>query len=584
MHLRPSLKALAVLASLLVAPGLAVLATEYHVDPETGSMANDGTATSPWSTLEAVFADGKTFEPGDRILLRDGYHGEPVVSGAPSDTVYIEAEEGHEPRLSRLRLPSGTRNWFVSGLRISRSYAPEFDTDTMVSLSGEHNTIDNCRIYSEEDSSEWTLQEWRDKQGRGISYGGNHTVIQYNTLLNMRFAISGSGTNAVIRGNTIMNFGEDAIRVLGDDTIIEENYIGEVYNLQDGAHRDGIQSWTSGPGGVGTGVVRGVIIRHNTIVAYTDPDRPMIGGLQGIGLFDGFFEEWVVKNNVVVTNHFHGITFLGARNCTIINNTVIDLDEDRAATWIEVGHHKRHSQVAEEDREQWASRGNIIRNNVATQFRIPDGSAVVENNAQVREHAHFHTWFADYPRDMRPVITGRRAEPLIDRGTGDGAPVTDHAGNPRPLDGTGDGMPSWDIGAYEYTGYGIWRRFTMTDEAMNVSTGRFLHGINVAADPWIWVWRLQNWAFIPPASPDTAGGWIWVLNQNGAPEGTPSSESWYGYPVDDGTRAETGAFLGTVDISHDPWIWIEDLSRWAYLEPAETMDPNGAWVWVLAEG
>src|SRR5690606_12571794 len=77
-------------------------------------------------------------------------------------------------------------------------------------------------------------------------------------------------------------------------------------------------------GGVGTGVVRGVVIRGNVFINFTDPDREFAGSAQGIGCFDGFFEDWVIENNVVVVNHWHGITLLGARNVRVVNNTVVD--------------------------------------------------------------------------------------------------------------------------------------------------------------------------------------------------------------------------------------------------------------------
>jgi hypothetical protein len=43
----------------------------------------------------------------------------------------------------------------------------------------------------------------------------------------------------------------------------------------------------SGGGGVGTGVVRDVVLRGNTIINFENPDQPMKSALQGIGLFDG---------------------------------------------------------------------------------------------------------------------------------------------------------------------------------------------------------------------------------------------------------------------------------------------------------
>ena len=33
--------------------------------------------------------------------------------------------------------------------------------------------------------------------------------------------------------------------------------------------------------------------------------------MHGIGCFDGMFVDWVVENNVIITDHWHGITFAG---------------------------------------------------------------------------------------------------------------------------------------------------------------------------------------------------------------------------------------------------------------------------------
>jgi parallel beta-helix repeat protein len=49
--------------------------------------------------------------------------------------------------------------------------------------------------------------------------------------------------------------------------------------------------------------------------------------MQDIGCFDGFFDGWVVENNVVITDHWHGISFYGMKNSRIVNNTVIDVND-----------------------------------------------------------------------------------------------------------------------------------------------------------------------------------------------------------------------------------------------------------------
>ena len=88
--LRRKLRVAAVV--LLAAP--AAGAATYHVNPATGSMSNAGTASQPWSTLEAVFAANKTFASGDEILLYTGYHGAPIVKGNNSGTVRIRPATG----------------------------------------------------------------------------------------------------------------------------------------------------------------------------------------------------------------------------------------------------------------------------------------------------------------------------------------------------------------------------------------------------------------------------------------------------------------------------------------------------------
>src|SRR6185437_6846641 len=43
-----------------------------------------------------------------------------------------------------------------------------------------------------------------------------------------------------------------------------------------------------------------------------------------------------------------------------------------------------------------------------------------------------------------------QAAPPIDAGTNTGAPPTDFDGNPRPIDGDGDGVAVTDMGAFEF--------------------------------------------------------------------------------------------------------------------------------------
>jgi hypothetical protein len=249
-------------------------------------------------------------------------------------------------------------------------------------------------------------------------------------FLNVRHGIivETEGENNLIEGNVVENFSGDGMRGLGNYNRFEYNTVMNCYDVDDN-HDDGFQSYSRGPSGVGTGTVYGIELRGNTIINYLDPDQPLRGTLQGIGCFDGMFEDWVVENNVIITDHWHGITLLGATNCRIINNTVVDRNSaSPGPPWISI----------EKDKDGTLSTGNSIRNNLTTSMNNDGGIGVVEYNITV---GNYDTYFVDYANlDLRL----KEGCPAIDAGTGTDAPSIDIDGNIRPQGG------GWDVGAYEF--------------------------------------------------------------------------------------------------------------------------------------
>ena len=66
------------------------------------------------------------------------------------------------------------------------------------------------------------------------------------------------------------------------------------------------------------------IIRKNILINNENPNQLFIAEMQGIGCFDGPFNDWIVENNLVFVNNWNGITLGGANNAKIVNNTVLD--------------------------------------------------------------------------------------------------------------------------------------------------------------------------------------------------------------------------------------------------------------------
>ncbi len=118
------------------------------------------------------------------------------------------------------------------------------------------------------------------------------------------------------------------------------------------------------------------------------------------------------------------------------------------------------------------------------------------------------------------------------------------------------------------------------DHQMNTDTNRYLGVIRVDQDPWVWVWRLSNWAYIDREGWSESGTWAWIPNPNPS-SGESGADLWRGYPRDSADLVETGGFLGDITVSQDPWIWVWRASRWVYIGEDPLTSP-GSWLWVAA--
>ncbi len=430
-HMRRIAAAVAVLVSAL--PSL-VSAADRYVDPVNGSADGNGSPSRPWRVLQDVITAGQA-QPGDTIWLRSGYHGTLSIDGRSNrDTITIAAESGHTPKFSQITI-TASAHWRLRGLHISPSFAPTYEARTMVRIANGgpdrlvHDiTVEDCRLFSVEDTASWTLRDWNDKAANAFQAGGTRITIRGNHAKNVNFGISVTATHSLVERNVVENFAGDGMRGLGDHTVFQYNTVKNCYDVN-ANHDDGFQSWSVGSDGkVGTGQVTGVVLRGNRIINYEDPNQPFRGTLQGIGLFDGTYVDWVIENNVVITDHWHGITVLGGQNTRIVNNTVLDQNTSAPGPpWIMVGDHKNGTPSA----------GCIIRNNLATAFKAGSGVAS-DHNVVIDDPRKFFVNAAAF--DVR-LLSGAAA---IDAGSPQLAPSHDADGTPRPQ-GT-----AVDVGAYEW--------------------------------------------------------------------------------------------------------------------------------------
>lgn len=369
---------------------------------------------------------------GDTITLESGFYGSLTISGKHNNSfVVIRANIGAVAVFKSINF-NNSSYWELSGIRIKPRYSSGADGKRALNLNGNYLIAKNCIINYSDDINGWTDSDWLARAGNGIVMNGTNIIVKDNIISVVDHGISNSAQYTLVSGNIVSNFRGDAIRGLGDDAIYEYNIIKNSFDVDDN-HDDGFQSWSVGPGGVGTGVVKNVVLRGNTIINYEDPNQPYRGNMQGIGLFDGMFENWLVENNLIITDHWHGISFYGAINCTIVNNTVVDNNLTPSPDpWIMVNNHKNGT----------PSSGVIVRNNISTDYSLTGGYASDHNiEITMSQAANYFVNPSGGTGDYHLISTS----PAIDVGSNVNAPNIDKDGITRPQGG------GFDIGCYEYS-------------------------------------------------------------------------------------------------------------------------------------
>lgn len=427
----------------------AITATSYYVDPATGSSSNSGTAASPWRTLEEVFNSGRTFAAGDVIYLRSGNHGNPVIRGGVSSGIRtIKAEPGQPPKLRTLRFQSGATHWTVDGVLVSPQEADgSSTTGNLVQLDSgaTDNVVQNSQIRAASDATAgtWANADWVQRSGTAVLVVGSNNQVLANQIRNVRNGImlertstAGAGaTGAIVRGNSVNHFWEDAYRCKVSGCVLERNSAINSYAVvppgteSDPPHRDMFQSYR-GDGSFTP--ITNVVLRGNIFISrqgtrYTKIPFQYNGKytIQGIGAFDGPYANWTIENNVVKVGLAMGL--YGMDNSRIVNNTVVPnplgTDSEIRLTNQKDGN---------------PSDGDVIRNNLAHVFNTGAATNAQHSN-NLTVGTAYTTYFANYAAGNVHLKSG---SPAINAGTTTDAPSTDAEGKARTT--------PYDVGAYEF--------------------------------------------------------------------------------------------------------------------------------------
>ncbi len=464
----------------------AVTGNTWYVDPVNGSIDGDGSSLNPWLTMQQILEDDliqfysheesynsnsdwvlnnpdAPVKGGDTIILRSGYHGHLDINAFMfEDWLVIKAADGAEPVFSQIKLTGAFCKIYFKNLTVLKeSFTQNGGTSYWEADEITHNTssgvylgsndfwgkgsdvkLYGLKVMTAEDITSWTAEDWVEKAAGGISLR-SVSNIEINSCsiqnISMGITIEYFSENIYALNNTVKNFSGDGARIISNNVYFGYNTITDCFKVDDN-HDDGIQSYSRGDDNtVGEGVIENVVIRGNIIIASTDSSNPLGGNPQGIGCFDGFFRNWVVENNLVVSSTYHGISLYGLIDGKIFNNTVVDQNpDDDPAPWIMVTDHK----------DGRSSRNYEVKNNLVSASVSCSGDFVTEagnfiiGNDNYSDIDDIFTNPAEY--DFSLLDSTYNQTNIIDKGinTDEYSSQYDIADNARR------GNP--DIGAYEF--------------------------------------------------------------------------------------------------------------------------------------
>lgn len=410
-----------------------VAAETYYVAPPgtAASGTADGSEAKPFVGLLAAFASRKV-KGGDTVLLKDGSYGSiDLKANVTFDKpVVIQSQTKRNAHFDWIQLAAGARNITLRNLRVwpsdpenGRNYLVRgFNTTSDI-------TVDGLVIRGEQRADqfmEWDAAKWNARKYSGILLDGPRSTASRNRLTGVNFGISVGADGRVI-GNVVNGYSGDGIRAWSG-SVVSRNRVVNCVQV-DSNHADGFQAFA------GSEPNRNLTIDSNVIIEWTgEANHPLRCSLQGIGLFDGFYENLTITNNLISVSAYHGIAVYGARGARIINNTVVHArGHTRQEPWIGVFNHKNGT----------TSTDVLVANNAAMSYR---GTISAENRLEFSSNSVIGTPGAVFENPFAFDYRPRADSTLIDTAEKSVAPLRDMLNQRRP---SGGGP---DRGSYEVQG------------------------------------------------------------------------------------------------------------------------------------
>lgn len=422
--------------------------TVYYVAP-IGDDSNPGTAAHPWRTIQKA---ANTLIAGNTVYIRAGTYHERVLpqnSGSAGNYITYAAYPGETATIdgSGVTLPDDLAGLFeisnksyirVAGLRVINA-GPFNDNAGLLVLNSGYITLENNATYNTTSS------------GIGV-WGSNNVTVDGN-----RVDEAGGGG------------WQECISVAGTDTFEVRN--NEVLNC----HKEGICAKDGSSNGqvyrnhvhhtLRVGIYVDAWDKHTYNIAVFQNITHDVQDNNGFSLaseMGGLLENIRVYNNVAYYNRYVGLSISingpGAqgqhpmKDIDVLNNTFynngwetwgggIALDNADAQNVV-----IRNNIVSQNLYFQIAVAPSVPTQTLAVDHNLIDGYRGTEGEVRGSNYVEGDPLFVN--ASGANFHLGDNS-PAIDAGSATNAPVDDFDGRSRPLDGNGDGVAAYDIGAFE---------------------------------------------------------------------------------------------------------------------------------------
>jgi parallel beta-helix repeat protein len=357
----------------------------FFIDCIKGNDINDGSELKPKLTINKI-------SNNSIIVLSDGYHKNITLSNinniiiiskdlydslsSPINFKNIKAKNPQKNLLTKVVYISLTNcsNVFISDISVSAShFIPSTDMNTIKIRGVTFKNCSDCvfqnsELYSVKDTKKWNMEDWnKNRTGIVIIGGKGNNKILNNNIVNCG-GIQLKGVLNIVDNNFIKNFPTDGCGIWADGNIFSNNWI-EGSHLVNINHNDLIQC----------GASNNWKILNNTFISYYSGMSFISRTTQGIGCFDGWYNNCEISGNRVKVDHPIGIWMQGANNCKISNNEVMICGSIL---------YKNHppSILIKEKKSGENSTNNIVINNIAPKFDF-----VFQNNTNNIQYNNYST-------------------------------------------------------------------------------------------------------------------------------------------------------------------------------------------------